>query len=424
MSGRNWTGTGVFNYFVNLAQVLAEHAHDRVQPVFFAGIDAIAANVEPFAAIPGVQVVRASDFDESRKGRRLRQALLIGCDRAAAHSFREHRIDVAFEYTQFLGWQFPFPSVAWLTDFQHRHLKELFSFRAYWKRDLGFRAQIFSGRYIMLSSEDSLRDCEMFFPQSIGRTAAVRFAVRPPDISDYDGARAIANGYDLPEQFFYLPNQFWKHKNHRTVIEALHILKRQGYDLVVAASGKPEDYRHSHHYEALQSLVDSWGLADKFRFIGMVPRQHVFALMRTCTALVNPSLSEGWSTTVEEAKLLGVPMLLSNLRVHREQAGDLARFFDPHAAEQLASLMAQHRNVPTASRHDMEKLAIAASNNRVKQFASEFSETVERAATLFEKPQWSSRPIPMRKRAVSRSERNGSIHHAIRLLRPFKSKRE
>src|ERR1700677_95408 len=86
MSGRNWTGTGVFNYFGNLAQVLAEHAHDRVQPVFFPGIDAIAANVEPFAAIPGVQVVRASDFDESRKGRRLRQALLIGCDRAAAHS--------------------------------------------------------------------------------------------------------------------------------------------------------------------------------------------------------------------------------------------------------------------------------------------------------------------------------------------------
>ena len=45
----------LYNYFVNLAQVLAEHAHDRVQPVFFVGTDAIAANVEPFAAIPGVR---------------------------------------------------------------------------------------------------------------------------------------------------------------------------------------------------------------------------------------------------------------------------------------------------------------------------------------------------------------------------------
>ena len=109
----------------------------------------------------------------------------------------------------------------------------------------------------MLSSEDSLRDCEMFFPQSIGRTSAVRFAVRPPDMSVTIGALTIAANYELPEHFFYLPNQFWRHKNRRTVIEALHILKRQGHDLVVAASGKPEDYRHSHHYQALRSLVNS-----------------------------------------------------------------------------------------------------------------------------------------------------------------------
>ena len=71
MSGRNWTGTGLYNYFVNLAHVLAEHARDRVQPVVFVGTDAIAANVAPFAAIPGVQIVRAAEFDESRKGGRI-----------------------------------------------------------------------------------------------------------------------------------------------------------------------------------------------------------------------------------------------------------------------------------------------------------------------------------------------------------------
>ena len=48
MGGRNWTGTGIYNYFVNLAQVLADHAQDRVRPVVFAGTDALAANVRPF----------------------------------------------------------------------------------------------------------------------------------------------------------------------------------------------------------------------------------------------------------------------------------------------------------------------------------------------------------------------------------------
>lgn len=33
---------------------------------------------------------------------------------------------------------------------------------------------------------------------------------------------------------------------------------------------------------------------------------------------VNPSFYEGWSTTVEEAKSIGVPLLLSDIPVHRE----------------------------------------------------------------------------------------------------------
>jgi glycosyltransferase involved in cell wall biosynthesis len=383
ISAANWMGTGGYNYLVNLAQVLSAHAPDRVQMVLFVGTDAVAANVEPFAAIARVQVVRVSAFNDARRSHRLLQALMIGCDRAAADAFREHRIDVLFECAQFYGWRFPFPRIAWITDFQHRHLPELFGFGAYWKRDLGFRAQILSRRHVMLSSEDSRSDCEAFFPRSRGRTSVVRSAMLPPNLSEDDGDPAIASLYQLPDRYFYLPNQFWKHKNHRTVIEALRILRQKGHNTVVAASGRAEDYRHPGHFAALQTLVHQYGLTHNFRFLGIVPRQHVFALMRACTALINPSLSEGWSTTVEEAKSLGVPMLLSDLRVHREQAGECADFFDAEVAGQLASLMARHEDSPDPSRRDREKEAIAASQKRVKQFAVDFSETVDRATALF-----------------------------------------
>ena len=383
ISGANWLGTGGYNYLVNLAQVLSAHALDRVQMVLFVGNDTAAANLEPFAAIPGVEVVRVSAFNDARRSQRLRQALWIGCDRAAAQAFREHRIDVLFECAQFYGWRFPFPCVAWITDFQHRRLPELFSFGAYWKRDLGFRAQMLSRRQVMLSSEDSRSDCESFFPQSVGRTSVVRSAMLTPELSDLDGNRAIALSYQLPQEFFYLPNQFWKHKNHRTVIEALRILRQKGHNTVVAASGRAEDYRHPEHFAGLQTLVSAYGLTHNFRFLGILPRPHVFALMRACTALINPSLSEGWSTTVEEGKSLGVPMLLSDLRVHREQAGNCACYFDAEAAGQLASLLARHEDFPAPSRCDREKEAIAASQHRVKQFAVDFSVTVERAMALF-----------------------------------------
>jgi glycosyltransferase involved in cell wall biosynthesis len=393
ISAANWMGTGGYNYLVNLSQVLSAHAQDRVQMVLFVGTDTVAANIAPFAAIPGLQIVRAAAFNDECRKRRLLQALCTGRDLAAAHAFCEHRIDVLFECAQFYGWRFPFPRVAWITDFQHRHLPELFSFAAYWKRDLGFRAQILSRRQVMLSSEDSRSDCETFFPQSVGRTSVVRSAMLPPGLSDVDSDRAIVAGYRLPRCYFYLPNQFWRHKNHRTVIEALRILRQKGLNPVVAASGREEDYRHPQHFAGLQALVSAYGLTDNFRFLGVVPRPHVFALMRVCTALINPSLSEGWSTPVEEGKSLGVPMLLSDLRVHREQAGDRASYFDPERAEQIASLMARHVDSPAPARRDREKEAIAAAQERVKRFALEFSVTVERAVALF---QSSERPFRVR----------------------------
>jgi glycosyltransferase involved in cell wall biosynthesis len=391
ISAANWMGTGGYNYLVNLAEVLSAHARDQVPMVLFVGTDTLAANVAAFAAIPGVEIVREPAFNDARRSRRLRQALWAGCDRAAVQAFREHRIDVLFECAQFYGWRFPLPCLAWITDLQHRRHPELFSFGAYWKRELGFRAQILSRRQVMLSSEDSRSACEAYFPQSVGRTSVVRSAMLPPAWSDLDSDRAIAASYQLPETYFYLPNQFWLHKNHRTVIEALCLLRQKGANPVVAASGKEEDYRHPQHFAGLQALVSAYGLTCNFRFLGIVPRSHVFALMRVSTALINPSLSEGWSTPVEEAKSLGVPMLLSDLRVHREQAGDHAAYFAPESAEQLASLMARHKHLPTAFRRAREQEAIAAAQDRVKQFALEFSLSVERAVALFPRQLSSSR---------------------------------
>ena len=60
--------------------------------------------------------------------------------------------------------------------------------------------------------------------------------------------------------------------------------------------------------------------------------------MRASIAVINPSLIEGWSTTVEEAKSLGVPLILSDIPVHREQNQEVM-FFDPRSARSLAETM-------------------------------------------------------------------------------------
>jgi glycosyltransferase involved in cell wall biosynthesis len=372
-------GTGCYNYLLNLTRVIDVYASDRLTPVIFVGDDVPEVEVAPFRDIAATEVVRIRNLSALQSRSRLARAILLGSDAPAVAAFQESSVDAVFEQAMFFGWRLPIPVISWIPDFQHRHLRELFSAKAYWKRELGFRAQTAFNRLIMLSSEDARRDCERFYPATVGRTAVVRFAVLVDPASLTLDPASVTHQYGLPGDFFYLPNQFWKHKNHGVVIEAVRLLKQQGRDVVVAATGVAGDSRHPGYYEKLKSLVVTQGLEYNFRFLGLVPRQHVIALMRACTALINPSLFEGWSTPVEEAKTLGVPLLLSDLRVHREQLGDSAQFFDPVSPSQLAALMQTQSKASVPTRAAIERAAIDGSGSRLREFSLGFCETVQRA---------------------------------------------
>lgn len=339
IGGKNWIGG--YNYLLNLLRVVAKYQPGILTPVLFFGLDAEDSDIEPFSQIADVEIIRTSLMNQKNKTKSLLKSYVLGEDRAISDLFRRHNIDVVFENANFFGRKLNIPAIAWIPDFQHRHMPQLFSFFAYWKRELGFRAQVHSSRTIMLSSEDARRTCEELYPASIGRTHTVHFAVMSSLMIEDVTARKIADGYGIPENFFYLPNQFWKHKNHLLVLEALSILKGRGLsDIVIVASGTPRDPRDSQYFPEVMKRVQSLGLEENFRLLGLIPYTHVVALMRTSRALINPSLYEGWSTTVEEALAHSVPMILSDLSVHREQAGDSARYFDRNSAASLAETLA------------------------------------------------------------------------------------
>jgi len=121
------------------------------------------------------------------------------------------------------------------------------------------------------------------------------------------------------------------------VIDALTIAKQQRLNIVVAVSGSPEDSREPGYFGDLMKQVEVRGLEESFRYLGMIPLDHVYALLRASIALINPSRFEGWSTTVEEAKSFGVPTILSDIEVHREQTGGTARYFGVDDPQMLAT---------------------------------------------------------------------------------------
>jgi glycosyltransferase involved in cell wall biosynthesis len=374
---RTWAGG--YNYQSNLFAALNRYRQGEIAPIVFAGEQDDAADLEALARIPGVETAQSAVFDRRRAG--LAAALSLGLDYAAIAEFRKRQVDVVFESARFFGWRLPYPAVAWFPDFQHKRLAHLFSPAARWQREFGFRVQIASGRTIMLSSETALRDYQKFYPGAAHRNSIVRFATQPPPDLLSANPPDVIEHYGLPSKYFYLPNQFWRHKNHQVVVDALTILAKRGDDVVVAASGSKHDAREPEYFDTIMRQVVERGLEKNFRYLGMVPLPHVYALLRAATALINPSRFEGWSTTVEEAKSFGVPMILSNIDVHREQTDGKASYFGINDPSSLADHLANLVQNPESA---LIRNLLPDVHARVASFASDFVGTVQRATQLYQ----------------------------------------
>ncbi|MBT8534605.1 glycosyltransferase family 4 protein [Polynucleobacter paneuropaeus] len=379
IDGRAWRGG--YNFLLNLVAALSRFSPDRIRPIVFAGADIPSEELRAFEEIEGVNVVRNQAFNSNRNNVRLCRAILFGSDNEALTLFLENNIDIVFESARFYGWRFPLPVLTWIPDFQHHYLKRLFGWQVFWKREIGFRMQALSGRHIMLSSEDARVDCEKYYPRTKGRTSVVRFCAPPPKLPSMEEASRIVEAYGLPKHFFFLPNQFWAHKNHICVIHALSILKKRGISIVIACSGKQADERDPYHFEKIQRLINFNGLGDSLRLLGMIPSPHIMALMTKCAALINPSKFEGWSTTVEEAKVIGAPMILSGLRVHKEQCND-AIFFDPDVPDQLANIL-EGFNPSAHGSDDIGRSHFAAvAEINFNKFSEEFTSLIEQQVQI------------------------------------------
>jgi glycosyltransferase involved in cell wall biosynthesis len=181
-------------------------------------------------------------------------------------------------------------------------------------------------------------DFRSFYPAHASKTAVLRFATFP-DANWYEPFEAENLDW-LPRRYFVVCNQFWSHKNHATVFRALEILAARGIRPMIVCTGALVDFRQPEHTERLLQQMHRAGVGAQVMLLGLVPRRLQIEVIRRSLAVVQPSLFEGWSTVVEDARVLGKPTLLSDLAVHKEQNPPGAEFFPGSDADTLATLLA------------------------------------------------------------------------------------
>jgi len=239
----------------------------------------------------------------------------------------------------------PKKQVNWVPDFQEVHLPNLFSEEVIAQRKHRLEAIVCKGDWVVFSSKDSQNDFRTLHPNAEVSQFVLPFAVTHPDF-DFENIQQLKDKHFLPERYYFAPNQFWAHKNHMVILKAIKCLKAKGLDVVVAFSGKENDHRNIEYTTQLKQFINEFDLTENVRFLGFLPRTEQLKLMQGALAIVQPSKFEGWSTVVEDAKAINQFLLLSNLRVHREQIQNNVQFFEPEDYETLSSLMQMYWAVP------------------------------------------------------------------------------
>ncbi len=320
----------------------------------------------------------------TRKRGLISRWLRVG-NRAFASAVREAQIDFLYPLTydneHNVGASFPLSGLegtrwaGWIPDFQHRHLPELFSAGEIAKRDRGIAALANDAKMIVFSSEASAADYRRFCPGAAARAEVLRFCTAPvPEWIAGDPLSAQA-AYHLPDRFFLISNQLWKHKNHLLVLDALALLTAKDIHPSVICTGHPADFRDKNFVNVVLQRIHERGLGAQVALLGLVARETQIQLMRRSVAVVQPSLCEGWSTVVEDARLLGKTVVLSDLEVHREQNPPGARFFERTSAESLAAALAEAwENESPGPDRDRETKATAVAQQAQLAFGRRFLE--------------------------------------------------
>lgn len=226
--------------------------------------------------------------------------------------------------------------LSWIPDFQERYYPEFFSAEDIKSRDGWHKRLIADNIPVVFSSQDARQDFYKFYPQANRhKTFVLSFSVKHPDFS-HENIDEIKRKYGITGDYLFCANQFWIHKNHMLLFKSMKILHNQGSKLQLVCSGALHDYRTDTYHTELSDFIENNDLSNTIKIIGFIPRTEQLCLMKNSYAIVQPSLFEGWSTVVEDAKKLNKYIFLSNLSVHREQNPANVCFFNPKNENELA----------------------------------------------------------------------------------------
>lgn len=266
-----------------------------------------------------------------RTGWRLYQASV----KTVAHSdgtAEANRLDVIHFPTQ-IGYRTEIPSIYHPWDLQHVHFPEFFTKADRISRERNYRALCAQARFVSVLTQWGKDDLVRHYGISEDKIVVIPWgsvlsAYKPLKPAE---SATLAQALSLPAQFVFYPAATWPHKNHELLIRALAYLNGHSGPVPAICTGMK-----TKEIEKLMQMAETCGVSSLIRFLGFVSPAELQCIYQSATAMVYPSLFEGFGLPILEAFQSDLPVLCSDATVLPEVAGDAALLFNPTDPDELA----------------------------------------------------------------------------------------
>ena len=150
-----------------------------------------------------------------------------------------------------------------------------------------------------------------------------------PLINSEDYIANVNTKLHLPENYFFYPAQFWEHKNHIRILEAIDILKKKNIIVEFVFCGKDKG-----NLKNIKKKIDKLNINNQVKIFDFLTNEEIKFAYKGAIALVMPTYFGPTNIPPLDAWANDVPIIYS--KHLSEQTSDAALYVDPNSSEELA----------------------------------------------------------------------------------------
>jgi len=240
-------------------------------------------------------------------------------------------------------WEWGIPFGLAVHDLQHRLQPEFpeVSGEGRWGgREDFFLNAVSKAKIVLVDSVEGKNNVLQFYGCEQEKIKILPYTIPPTSMIHISGREkeAIIKKLNIPKKFLFYPANFWPHKNHYRIAEAIGLIKRK-YDIEVSIVFVGQEYSQWDILSMCKILAKRYSMEEQIYYLGYVAGEELAALYMTAVALVMPTYFGPTNIPYIEAFYYNCPVIASDIPGIREQVGEAALLVNPKDTEAISNAM-------------------------------------------------------------------------------------